>query len=138
LAGRAAERQRLLELLAGARRGASGVVVVHREAGAGKSALLGELADDATDFTELAYGAFLRRARRRADARAALRAAFDRCSCPGAPSTSTCATSLRNSASPPAPSLSGSWPIGRPRSPSMPADNPARFAGSPSRLRAAL
>jgi ATP/maltotriose-dependent transcriptional regulator MalT len=95
LVGRDAEIAQVEVLLAGARGGHSGVLVLRGEAGVGKSALLADVADRATDFTvlrgvgiesesELAYAALhqiLRPAFDRIDAlpepqAAALRAAF--------------------------------------------------------------
>jgi DNA-binding CsgD family transcriptional regulator len=53
LIGRDTERQRLLHLLADARSGTSGVLVIRGEAGIGKSALLDELVAHAGDATVL-------------------------------------------------------------------------------------
>jgi DNA-binding CsgD family transcriptional regulator len=53
LVGRSTELDRLVTVLDGARQGTSGVVVLHGEAGIGKSALLGALEAAATDFRVL-------------------------------------------------------------------------------------
>ncbi|WP_099021672.1 AAA family ATPase [Mycolicibacterium palauense] len=53
LIGRDGEQQVLAELLDGARRGRSGVLVVRGEAGIGKTALLATLVDGASDFRVL-------------------------------------------------------------------------------------
>ena len=51
LVGRAAELAQVDELLAGARKGRSGVLVLRGEAGVGKSALLAQAAESAAEFT---------------------------------------------------------------------------------------
>lgn len=53
LVGRDAERQQIARLVAGARLGQSGVLVLRGEAGIGKSALLGDAASQAGDMTVL-------------------------------------------------------------------------------------
>src|SRR5579871_1315489 len=53
LLGREAELARLEELLGEARRGGSGCLLIHGEAGVGKSALLQYAAEQATDMTVL-------------------------------------------------------------------------------------
>lgn len=53
LAGRDAERARIAALVAAARSGSGGALVVHGVAGSGKSTLLADVADDASDLTVL-------------------------------------------------------------------------------------